>query len=54
MKYCLECADPAVYVIQWGSKVDQKEYSCADCLSGVLQRISAIEFFVVKVGRIDP
>ena len=54
MKYCLVCVGPAEYVIQWGAKADQKEYSCGSCLSDVLQRISAIEFFVVKIGKIDP
>jgi len=54
MKYCLHCPAPAEFVIQWGPKSDQKEYVCCDHLADVVRKIKAIEFFVVKINKINP
>ena len=48
------CGQHAEFVIQWGPKVDQKEFVCADHLAEVVRKIAAIEFFVVKLEKLDP
>ena len=53
MKYCMRCRAPAEFVIQWGPKQDQKEYVCSDHMLEALDAIKAIEFFVVKIGKIN-
>jgi hypothetical protein len=54
MKTCMVCGRHAEFVIQWGPKPDQKEYVCSDHLAESVQRIQAIEFFVVKLEKIKP
>jgi len=54
MKTCLVCGCDAEFVVQWGPKTDQKEYVCAEHLAEALKRISAIEFFCVKLEKIKP
>ncbi len=53
MKYCIVCRKAAEYVIQWGPKVDQKEYACGDHVPDLLKRVPAIEFFVVKIEKVN-
>jgi len=53
-KYCIKCRTPANFVIQWGPNADQKEYVCSYHLAETVEAIKAIEFFVVKIGKIDP
>jgi len=52
MKYCIYCQKPAKFVIQWGPKPDQKEYTCEEHLSDLVNKVPAIELFVVKIGKI--
>jgi len=54
MKYCIHCRKPAEFVVQWGPKPDQKEYCCSEHLKDLVERVPAIEFFVVKVGKLNP
>ena len=54
MKYCIECQKESDYVIQWGPDASQKEYVCKDDLAKAIERIKAIEFFVVKICKLDP
>jgi len=53
MKYCATCRTKASYVIQWGPNADQKEYSCDDHVTELLKRVPAIEFFVVKIQKVN-
>ena len=50
----MNCNQPAKFIIQWGPKPDQKEYTCDRCLAEVIEHIPAIELFVVKLEKIDP
>lgn len=52
MKYCIYCQKEAEFVIQWGPNADQKEYVCSDHLSSAVTKIKAMEFYVVKIGKI--
>ncbi len=54
MKYCINCRKSAEFVIQWGPAADQKEYVCSEHLLDAIERIKAIEFFVVKVQKVSP
>ena len=51
MKRCVFCSKNATYVIQWGPKKDQKEYCCKEHVADLLDKVPAIEFFIVKVGK---
>ena len=53
MKYCMHCRKLAEFIIQWGPKPDQKEYVCSEHMTDALENIKAIEFFVVKVRKVD-
>tara|TARA_X000001388_G_scaffold2464_1_gene1913 strand:+ start:332 stop:496 length:165 start_codon:yes stop_codon:yes gene_type:complete len=52
-KYCIRCRKHADFVIQWGPNADQKEYVCSHHLADAVEAIKAIEFFVVKIGKIS-
>ena len=52
MKYCIQCKKAAKYVIQWGPGASQKEYTCTEHLTETVERIPAIEFFVVKIEKV--
>ena len=53
MKCCIRCSKDADFVIQWGPNADQKEYVCIDHLTETIDGIKAIEFFVVKITKIN-
>ena len=48
------CNGKSDFVIQWGPNPDQKEYVCAKHIAESIERIPAIEFFVVKLVKLDP
>ena len=45
--------DDAEYVIQWGPGQDQKVYACKSHLIYALDGISAMEFFIVKIKKVE-
>ncbi len=51
MKYCIVCRKQAEYVVQWGRQPDQKEYTCAEHIPDLLEKVPALEFFVVKIEK---
>ena len=55
MKYCniFKCGKKADFVVQWGPDAKQKEYVCTDHLIDVVKGIPAIEFFVVKIQKVN-
>ena len=48
------CSKEAEFIIQWGPKVDQKEYVCSEHMVDALSKIKAIEFYVVKINKLKP
>ena len=56
MNKCDTCRPKLVdakFVVQWGPNSNQKIYVCASHLPEVIDAIDAIEFFVVKVNKIN-
>ena len=54
MKYCINCRKKSEFVIQWGPDASQKEYVCSGHLLETVERIKAIEFFIVKIKKVSP
>ena len=52
-KKCVQCRKDADYVIQWGAQDAQREFVCEDHVPDFLSRVPAIEFFVVKIKKLD-
>ena len=48
----MKCSKKADFIIQWGPQQDQKEYVCSADMAEALEKIKAIEFFVVKINKI--
>jgi hypothetical protein len=47
------CGKVADFVVQWGPDAKQKEYTCIDHLTETIDDTPAIEFFVVKIQKIN-
>ena len=50
---CTDCRKDSVFCVQWGPANDQKDYVCDIHLSDLLQRINGVEFFVIKIEKVE-
>ena len=53
MKYCIACNAVAKFTVQWGPAADQKEYSCEEHILSLIERVSAVDFFVTKIEKVN-